>query len=224
MPTADGRRLRRGLLIRSSHLGALDDDGRAALTDLGTAEVIDLRSLTECENEGHDVLPGHIRWRSIPFDPNRLGMSGRILTADEARSHLSAVYATYPVLDGAGRAILAVIKAIAAGRGVLVHCTAGKDRTGWAVATVLRAAGVPADHVDDDYLRSNDSIDDLRRMVAGRVPDASSIPGDYLGVRTEYLRSADEAMAATYGDVDGYLTAIGVSRALLDEFRQQIVM
>lgn len=223
LPTADGRSVRPGMLLRSAHLGDLDDDGRAALTDLGVDEVIDLRAPAECDAEGYDALPGHVRGRLLPFAVDRSSFSARGMSADAVRGHMSDIYRTYPGLSGASAAILAIVESIADGRSVLVHCAAGKDRTGWAVASVLRAAGVPETAVHADYLRSNDAVDHLRQMVIRRHPDAESIPVDYLGVHVDYLRSADAAMAATHGDTAGYLAACGIGPDLMTRFAERFV-
>lgn len=224
LPTADGRTVDGGLLFRSAHLGRIDDAGRAALDRLGVDTVIDLRSARECEAEGADALPDHIEGLVLPFHQNPvIPTSSRTFSADAAREHLIAVYRTYPALEGARQAIRTIIESVALGRTVLVHCSAGKDRTGWAVAAALRAAGVVEDAIEADYLRSNDAVEDLRAMLARRYPDAD-IPADYLGVHTEYLRAADEAMIDAHGDPAGYLAACGVDADTLARYRERVVV
>lgn len=222
LPTRDGRTVRNGLLFRTAHLGGLDDAGRRALRDLGVVEVIDLRSPAECKAEGFDVLPSDIHWQSLPFDPNRISLGARTLNGEQAHAHMIAVYRTYPTLNGAKRAIAKIITLIAQQRPVLVHCTAGKDRTGWAVASVLRAAGVAERSVVDDYRASNAAVEDLRMMTAARHPDAASIPREYLGVLDDYLAAADAAMVAEYGDIESYLAACGIGPDKLAEFRANV--
>ncbi|RPA56794.1 tyrosine-protein phosphatase [Gordonia oryzae] len=223
VPTTDGRTVNGGLLFRSAHLGRLDDAGRAALDTLGVDTVIDLRSARECEAEGADALPDHIEGLVRPFHQNPVvPTSPGTISPDAAREHLIAVYGTYPALEGAGRAIRAIIESVARGQTVLVHCSAGKDRTGWAVATALRAAGVVEEAIEVDYLRSNDAVEDLRAMLASRYPDAD-IPADYLGVHTDYLQAADAAMVAAHGDLAGYLAACGVDADTLGRYRERVV-
>ncbi|MDF0529513.1 tyrosine-protein phosphatase [Tsukamurella sp. 8F] len=202
--------VRSGALFRSAHLGEIDDRGRRTLVELGVTDVFDLRGPIEQEAYGADELPGDVRYHATPFDPARgRAPSPRRLT--DPVGYLTDVYRTYPELPGAGAALAAVAGVLAEGGSVLVHCTAGKDRTGWLIATLLRMFGASEEVVSSDYLRSNEAIGPLRDMVVRRRADAEQLSRDFLGVRAEYLAAATEAMTARFGDVAGYLSAVGVS-------------
>ncbi|MDN2502179.1 tyrosine-protein phosphatase, partial [Nocardia nova] len=104
-------------------------------------------------------------------------------------------------------------RSLARGDGaVLVHCAAGKDRTGWAVATLLRAVGVTEDDVLADYLLSNEAVESLAADVARN--SGESLPPALLGVSIEYLAAGTEAMHRHYGTLDAYLEAIGITPQL----------
>jgi protein-tyrosine phosphatase len=124
-----------------------------------------------------------------------------------------------------------------ANRPTVVHCTAGKDRAGWASALTLRALGVPEETVMEDYLLSNDylaesnaaTLDQVRPIVAS----AQGVPEDQvdlsnlealLEVRPEYLQAAFDAVEEQYGDFDTYLTeGLGLDQATIDAFRDSLL-
>ena len=123
------------------------------------------------------------------------------------------------------------------GEATLIHCTGGKDRTGWAAALVLRALGVAPDVVLEDYVLSNDCLADrtavriasVRSTVAANlgVPedavDLGGLPG-LLGVRPTYRRAAFDAVDAEHGSFDTYLTdALGCSVAKLTRLRDNLL-
>ena len=82
-------------------------------------------------------------------------------------------YQRFPTLGGAKRAVRQVISLIAEGRPVITHCFAGKDRTGFTVATVLETLGVDRDAILADFLRSNAAIAPLRDRILESVRDRS---------------------------------------------------
>ena len=103
----------------------------------------------------------------------------------------------------------------------LFHCTAGKDRTGFAAALVLLALGVPRETVLEDYLLTNRYRERFDRRVLRWVPLASLFRTraedmrPLLEARPEYLEAAFQVMEEEYGGVDGYLErGLGVDARL----------
>lgn len=221
---ADGGRVRTGVLFRSANLDDLDNPGVQSLhASHRIGQVIDLRSEGESLRDEDDPADAVIPRRSFPFEPGRSGVAQSNPSQAHDRARLLAAYRTYPDLDGAGMAIRSSMEAIADGEVILVHCFAGKDRTGWLVATLLRAAGVPESAVLSDYLRSNDAVDGLAAMLGRRYPGAPLPDRDYLGVHEDYLRSADEVMRTMHGGLSEYLSVIGVDSPLLQGFRRRFI-
>ena len=111
-------------------------------------------------------------------------------------------YLRFPTLGGAQRAVRQVISLLADGRPVITHCFAGKDRTGFTVATVLDAVGVDRDAIMADFLRSNEAVPQLREQHPGVGPRPirdgpevvtfaeARLTDEVLGVREEYLDAA----------------------------------
>ncbi|MFJ9367434.1 tyrosine-protein phosphatase [Nocardia sp. NPDC101769] len=220
--TAGGSTVRDGVLLRSAQLSRLDDTGLTTLGKLGVTDVHDLRGFAEIDHIGHDVVPDGVRLKVTPFDP-RMGET----PPHEARRHSSAsghmleVYRLFPALPEAHVAIRSLADSVLSGT-ALVHCAAGKDRTGWAVATLLRAVDVIEEDIYADYLLSNDAVPTLRAlMTAGTDEELSD---DLLGVRPEYLESGTSSMHAMYGGLEGYLTEIGITPELRDALRARLLV
>jgi protein-tyrosine phosphatase len=235
--------LQPGRLFRSSELSHLDDDGRRALAALGVTDVADLRSPAEVQRRGGGLVPEGVAVHNLPFpevshshDSHETGEAphesswNKMLTefSEEdpvaaARRWMTAEYERFPTLGGARRAVRQIITLLGADRPVLVHCFAGKDRTGFAVAVALEAAGVPADDVLADYLRSNDAVGRLRNAILttmrsreGMTDEVlsfaeSRLTDDVLGVREEYLLGARRVLDETHGGLPGYLAESGVT-------------
>ncbi|MCA2268631.1 tyrosine-protein phosphatase, partial [Mycobacterium avium] len=190
---ADGApMLRPGRLFRSGELSGLDDEGRATLRRLGITDVADLRAAREVARRGPGRVPDGVEVHLLPFPDLGEHEAGtddqaphehafqRLLTGDGAEQSAESVdeaatrymideYRQFPTRNGAQRALHRVISLLAAGRAVLTHCFAGKDRTGFVVATVLEAIGVDRDVIVADFLRSNDAAPALRAQISAMI-------------------------------------------------------
>ncbi|RCG22702.1 protein-tyrosine-phosphatase [Streptomyces reniochalinae] len=94
------------------------------------------------------------------------------------------------------------------GEAVLYHCTAGKDRTGWASAALLTALGVPRSTVVRDYLASNRYLTAYNRQARAHLPDAVEDAYEpLLGVRKTYLAASFARVERDYGSFDHYLSS-----------------
>jgi protein-tyrosine phosphatase len=249
---ADGTAgLRPGRLFRSSELSRLDDDGRATLLSLGITDVADLRANREVARRGQGLVPEGVEIHLLPFPdlgddadggdeaPHehafRQMLSGEGDGSDgsgESPGELAARYMVdeyrdFPIRNGAQRAVHRVITLLAGGRPVLTHCFAGKDRTGFVVATVLETIGIDRDDIVTDYLRSNDSVPQLRESISEMLQQRTDteltaevvkftearLSDEVLGVREEYLNAAWETIDQNFGSLDAYLRDAGVTEA-----------
>lgn len=247
---AESTGIRPGLLFRSSELSRLTDEGRAALLSLGIHDVADLRSRRELERRGPGQVPPEVALHHLPFhfeddsaqDAPHEATFQRVMSespegedvAESAKRYMTEVYEEFPSLTGAQVAVRQVISLLADGRPVIAHCFAGKDRTGFTVATVLEAVGVPRDAIVTDFLRSNDAIDPLRESImesvkarAGETPEVltfaeARLTDAVLGVREEYLDAARRKLDERYGSPAGFLQAAGVTDDDLARLRAQL--
>lgn len=232
--------VRPGQLFRSGELSRLDDAGRRMLTELGVNDVADLRSPAEVHRRGAGAVPSDIAVHNLPFPevshdqdagaaPHESSWQ-KMMTADSADDPAVAAarwmtdeYRRFPTLTGARRAVRQVVTMLADGRPVLVHCFAGKDRTGFAVAVALEAAGVNRDAILGDYLRSNDAVARLREAILATMRNRegitdevvsfaeSRLTDEVLGVREDYLGAARRVLDETHGGLVPYLDSAGVT-------------
>lgn len=226
--TDDGRAVRPGVLYRSSELCSLDDDGRENLRALSITDVVDLRSQSEIAWNGRDVLPPGVRLhiasvhedeeQSAPHEPQQ------VLTPQLLEGALEHAYSRFPLLPTGQRALAYTIRVVAeVSGGVLIHCAAGKDRAGWIIAALLRAAGVRESDVLADYLRSNESVEPLRERVISRNGDLSQFSDKVLGVHDDFLAASWRSVDDQYGSFDAYLGEIGVDATLLGALRGRLL-
>ncbi|WP_406265341.1 tyrosine-protein phosphatase [Nocardia sp. NBC_00881] len=222
--TVDGAKVRPGVLLRSAQLSGLDAAGHTALHDLSVSDVHDLRGQREIEHIGADRLPEDVRLTVTPFDSRMAEAPPHEATAQTAFTYMLEVYRMFPALPEANAAILAIAESIVRGDGaVLVHCAAGKDRTGWAIATLLRAVGVTEADVLADFLLSNGAIPALRSLMTTKLLGGEEVSVDLLGVREEYLDTASGAMRDLHGNSDGYLAAVGLTPELRARLRARML-
>ncbi|WP_433711424.1 tyrosine-protein phosphatase [Nocardia sp. CA-084685] len=222
--TVDGARIRPGVLLRSAQLSGLDLPGHAILRELGVTEVFDLRGPREIEHIGHDNLPEGVRLTVTPFDSRMAEAPPHDAQTGSAFTHMLEVYRYFPTLPEANTAIITIAETIANGEGaVLVHCAAGKDRTGWAIASLLRAVAIGEADVLADFMASNDAVPALRAMMAPKLTAGVELSIDILGVREDYLRIATDAAHERHGDFETYLTAIGFTADLRSRLRDRLL-
>lgn len=220
--TADGVRLRRGVLFRSNELQLSDVDA-GALRDLGIRDVLDLRDHPEVEAHPDAEVPGaawtHVRVPGIPMDD-----VATLTSRAEGLATMKRVYRVFVEDDGARAAFGELLTVLAdAEHPQLFHCTAGKDRTGVVVALLLSVAGVDDETIVNDYALTGANL--TEEWMEARRADASRY-----GLTWEALRPALEtppgAMRATlahlreqYGDASGYLVSIGVAPESVSRIR-----
>jgi len=255
--------LRTGRLFRSGELSRLDDDGRETLLRLGITDVADLRASREVARRGPGLVPDGVEIHLLPFPD--LGNEGdeeesetdgqapheqafqRLLTGEGGESdesvneaatrYMADEYRQFPTRNGAQRALRHVITLLATGRPVLTHCFAGKDRTGFVVATVLETIGVDRDTILADFLRSNDAAPQLRVRISEMIQQRQDteltpevvtftearLSDGVLGVREEYLAAAHQTIDEVFGSLDGYLRDSGVTESDVDRLRAALL-
>lgn len=258
---ADGAAaLRPGRLFRSGELSRLDDEGRAMLRELGITDVADLRARREVARRGPGLVPDGVEIHLLPLpdlgdeEPQsedaaphetafRRLFEGDPDQSDEAVNeaavrHMIDEYRQFPSRNGAQRAVRHVFSLLAAGRPVLTHCFAGKDRTGFVVATVLEAIGIDRDTIVADYLRSNAAVPQLRDHIYEMIQHRSDVEltpevvtftkarlaDGVLGVRPEYLAAARQAIDEAYGSLDAYLRDADIAEAAVDRLRNELLV
>jgi len=236
--TGDGRNVRWGQLYRSDALAELTDEDVETLRGLDIRLVCDLRSPKERER-APDRLPGGADAPKVAllpvadarFDPDE--MRERLLAGDEtldtAQLLVDGNEAFATTFSTQYRALLERI-AVPANRPALVHCTAGKDRAGFAAAVLLRTLGVPEETVFEDYLATNRYTAHQTERTLQMIRFASLFRADpervrpIFEARREYLQAAFDAIRAEYGSFDAYLEqALGVDAEERKALQEQLL-
>lgn len=235
---ADGGFVRRGLLYRSGqHVGATDED-LAALAALDIRTVIDLRGITERTNNPcrrHEGWSGEVvaHEGETSSSPPHMDIGPEVSTAEYARNRMMTVYTRMPNNPAMQVMFGRYLDALATRDGAsLVHCFAGKDRTGIAATILLHMLGVSPRDQEHEFLLTNKSptlhilrAQSVPAMEArlGRKMDDASVRA-LLEVHEDYLARFHETAAETSGSFDGWLEEkVGVDGRLRDRLREKFI-
>ena len=226
LPTEDGQKTARARLLRADNLQELSaGDVTKLVRDIGVTTVVDLRSSHELSAEGAaplDAVAG-VRHAHHPVLPEVGANTDVIADALLARDRQDkSRYPRDPVcghylgyLEDRPDQVVGALRSIAHAEGAaLVHCAAGKDRTGVVVALALTVAGVPPQAVVSDYAASaerTEAIMDRLRRSRLYARDINSRPADLHRPRPETMTAFLEQMDARYGGVVSWLTDHGFS-------------
>lgn len=222
--TGDGRVVRWRQMFRSNHLGHLTPADIETVRGLGLRHAFDLRGLDE--RAGTVCELAEITVHSLPIEPTvvaslRARLAAGSVTAVDARDIMRDSYRNYVRCDtDRFRKLFAHLLDDSAP--LVIHCTAGKDRTGFACALVLHALGVPDEAIGEDYLLTN-------RFYRRDPSSASDLPDEVRqaigSVESSFLAAGLDAIRADYGDLDTYLReGLDVGERELASLKQRYLM
>jgi protein-tyrosine phosphatase len=221
---SDGRRVRPGILYRSSALDRLSGADAAEFDRLGIRAIYDFR--TEPERlarpdrvaHGTEYVPADVVGTQAEHTPLQImsSMSDPAAAREAFRDGKGAAmfvnhYREFVSLDSARKAYGRVFRDLTDGRfrPALIHCAGGKDRTGWAAASLQLLLGVPEDQVLADFLASNEYLKPMFEPWFAEFEARGGDPGliaDFMWVRPEYLESVLGEMRRSYGTIERYFT------------------
>lgn len=215
LPVKSGRRMRKDWLFRSEHIHSLSEAGIGALCKLGIRTVVDLRGALE-RTAMLGSFGDRLSIAATPIEPRVAERLRRLLESDTVRrSQVRQLmldsyrgYVTHAA-EEFGNALAATVIA-AQEAPVLVHCTAGKDRTGFTVAIIQAALGVPWKVILSDYMATNDFSD--RSKVAGHLRIDGEIAEPVLVADEDYLVAAFEEVHRVYKDPVAFVTTSSKGR------------
>jgi len=223
--TKDGRRTRRGALVRMDNPGHLTDAGIRAMLDYGVSTVIDLRYPTEVTNypqliEAVKTDAGAPVVMSIPLldEANRADEDATFARSrDEWHEY---------VLDQRGETMAEVLRAIAHAKAgtVAYHCAAGKDRTGIVSALLLDLAGVSRDEIVQDYSVSEEWLQPRTEQWLQPLDEAQrTFARGLMRTAPEFMLHALGHLDTRYGGTPGYLRQIGLNDAEIEALRARLL-
>jgi protein-tyrosine phosphatase len=209
LPAATGT-VRDGVLFRSDGLHRLGEAGRTELRELGVGIVIDLRDENEAAVMPDDLEGLDVEVLRLPvFEGSGASQGAGGISLDALYHRIVTQHAS--VVVSALREI-----ALAGDRAVVVHCTAGKDRTGIVIALALLAVGVDREAVIDDYARTESNLagewlEEMVELVARYgVPDSPELRTLMGGSPREAIDGVVETIEREHGSVREYLLASGL--------------
>jgi protein-tyrosine phosphatase len=226
--TEDGRTTRFGAIVRADSIRQLSDDGWRDLVDYGIETIVDLRFHGELEADPPRDVEAQVVHVPVFPEPDEREWREIDELAQQAPSDAEATSTVYRELLERRRPYFAgAVTAVADARpgGVLVHCTAGKDRTGLVTALLLRNAGVPVATIGDDYALSEHYLADATRAwVEAAANDAER------RWRRRLSRTPAAAMTGvvqhverTHGSVQAYLRGGGADDDALARARARLL-
>jgi protein-tyrosine phosphatase len=227
LPTEDGRRTRLGGVVRSDNVRRLTDDGWRALADHGVQRIVDLRfpeELAEDRPRDVDIDVVNVSVLGAETDPEYVKELDAHLAANDIADHYAWSYVEFleRYRDRFGEAFAAIADAEGT---VVVHCFAGKDRTGIVAALLLRLAGVDHATIGDDYALTADNLrprwdawleeaeDEQQRTKLAKLQHTPA----------EAMTRVVQEIERRYGDVASYLRAAGLTEEQLDRLRERLV-
>lgn len=238
MPTTDGRRTASGKLLRADNLQDLSDADVKALVDVhGVSTVVDLRSTPEVESEGPTPLirDGRVRHAQLSVLPEvgaRTDVTADALATRRERNHarypsdyMCGMYLGY--LEDRPESVVAALREVNRADGAaLIHCAAGKDRTGTVVALALAAVGVEPEAVVADYVATGERIEAILDRL--RATDTYAADIDRIGVdahtpRAATMQSFLQELAERHGGAESWLDKHGFGGDELQQLRQRLV-
>jgi protein tyrosine/serine phosphatase len=220
LTTQDGRRVRRGALIRSDQLCRLSEGGRASFLAHGVRTVIDLRTPAEAEQDPDPI------WHEQGVDYVLIPQQDEQLWRElEGIAWMRAYDAA--VLDRRPTQIVEMMRAVAhaAPGGVLIHCLAGKDRTGIAVALLLGLVGVPEADIAADYALSGAALASEKAAALAAAADQDTlarIERSY-DTRAETMLATLAHLRTRHGGAKAYLTRAGLSDADIERIHARLL-
>ena len=235
-----GTKVASGRLFRSAHLNELSGEDIERFNDLGISTVVDMRYAPERERqpnrlpEGRDITTLAFEavegQETLAVAPHEAFLEHDLVTAKDAYNYMLGSYARRPS-DPAFQKLVrrSLFHMAETGASVLVHCAAGKDRTGTLVALIQTILGVESNAIFEDYMLTMSAVDmeALLAMAAAKISKryGRNYQPDMLrplfSVSEDYLTQSLNAM----GDVKTYLTnIIGISDEQMSAIRSHYLI
>ena len=247
--SADGSRVKNGVLLRTASLNGISDDDVRLLTDVyHVGHIIDFRIPMEMNGAEDPPIPGAqyhhlnvIDLSNLPAqDAPEVDISSldlvQLVEMSEQMGFLNENMYIGFLASGTGKAAYAeffrILLSTDPDRAVLWHCTAGKDRTGLAAMLLLSALGVDEETAVSDYLLTNTynarRIAATRQYLEAKGCDNALIEKAVIvfdAVDGRFMRNAIAYLKKEYGSVAGYIRdGLNISQAEIDSLKDKYLL
>jgi len=238
----DGRNVKTGRLFRSAHLAALNETDLSSISDLNINLIVDLRYAPERKRqpsrfpspEPHvHEYPDTAATKSARVAPHEAFLEHELYSAEDAHRYMMKSYTARPLDAGFQKISKETLRFMAAAEdeqaaGVLVHCAAGKDRTGTLCAMIQAVLGVSREDIMADYMMTLEAVD-IDKIIG---PAAEMFSQRYnrkidpealwpmFGVVPDFLNAALDGMMNGAGDIESYVQdSLGLSAPEIESLR-----
>ena len=234
-----GQTIQPNRLIRAAKLADLTDEDLTYLKNYGVEKVIDFRTAEEIAgapdkkiaDANYLVLPV-FKEDTTQSTITPTALYQKILAGESGAKRMQLSYQEFVLTDDAHRAYQQFFKEILTlDKGLIFHCTAGKDRTGFGAFLILHALNVPEATIEQNYLATNTYLaPELEKTLSyartqGADDNFLENITALLVARPEYLQTAEKAIAVNFGDVPRFLNeAIGLAPSDLAQLRHDFLM
>ena len=220
--TVEGRRTKWRTLFRADGLSQLTHADRAVIRQLGIATVIDLRTTVELERGRFPVEDVPVGFHHLPLmeavpEPKAFQLAPGLL----ASSYKGMIRQAAPQ-------IAEILRIVAARHAhpVIIHCTAGKDRTGVMVAVLLGTLGVPDETIVADYALSAQAMVHLRRKMIERYPEGRETieqADEVFSAAPSNIAGMSDALRQEYGSFEDYVAAAGAGPEVVTGLKETML-
>lgn len=232
LETKNGQVFKEGMLFRSGSFPNLNEHDQAILSTTGINSVIDFRSAFEIENEP-DFFPNemNVNWINAPIgslDQKGMSQFREVLSNPDFKSEdldNLMIQANRGFVDHIEDFKPFFVEIQKPETIVLFHCSAGKDRTGFASSLLLHALGYDWEEILADFLTSNDAVlkADLSKMKMYGFPEDRA--AQLMGVKASYLESSWKAVNEKYGSIDNMLEMVfGIGESEKELLRKKYLL
>jgi len=229
--TKDGRQVKWGKIYRSAEINNLTNTDLTKLETLSIHYVLDFRGPAEF-NVAPDKIPNGAIRISLPAGSEEVGDRTKMMQQmSKAASGDSIMLPFYTNIESFSKRYGPVFTTLlnnSKDSAVVIHCTAGKDRTGIGSALILYALGVDEKSIMADYLASNyyrqSDVDRMKKILIDMYHMKEEVVMDVMGVKEKYLSATFDAIKSKYGSIDNFLeNEIGLTKAKREQLQQNFL-
>ena len=227
--TTDGKSVKWGVLFRSDKLSDISLEDQKYLKNLGIQRIVDFRSKAE-KTEDPDKIPDGVAYIEMPIE-----VDGAMRTKIEAilKGEINRnvkdflIEANEEFIKNYSHIYSKFLKDLAKEqKPTMFHCTAGKDRAGFAAAITLIAIGVSKEDAINDYMKTNEYTAERIDEMISKIELMSLYQTDgellrpLLGVEREYLEAAFKTAENEYGSIENYIrSGLNISEKEIQQLR-----